>query len=415
MTRPASSWSLRRRLTTRVLWLVTGTWLATVMLSALVLDREMKEMFDDELSALVGTTILYLDTTHPETIPRTLGVQTNNGERVLRILSPDATATPAPWPELTSDGFHDAPGWRILRQRAEGMVIEAAHATTWRREEMTEAGAVFFALALPLIGLLLWTLLRLVAQATAPITRLAGKVSARGPDDLSPFGASDLPDEVLPLATALNEYLARIDALRRSERDFIANAAHELRTPLATLRNRLEQSPDAEARAAVGSVDALARRVERLLQLSRQEAGLGLERKPSDLIRILRLLVEELAPRARNPIRLDDGDLDRLIVAADPDALAILLRNLIENALEHGTGEVRIVIASSGRLVIENPAEKPRLSTTRHAPGPASPGAGLGLSIVRALAQAMNVPVVETTGDDTVRVELRFEVIPTSA
>lgn len=410
MTAPARPWSLRRRLTGGVLALVLGGWIATVVLSAFVLEHEMDEMFDEELRALVETTVLYLDTAQGGTIPRTLGVETNDGERVLRILSPDRADAPAPWPALAGDGFHDAPGWRILRISAEGVVIEAAHATTWRREEMLEAASAFLALAVPLIVLLLWGLSRIVTGTTAPVVRLADEVAARGPDDLSPTGADGLPQELRPLAAALDAYLARIEALRQSERDFIANAAHELRTPLAGLRNRLVLSSDPEAQAAIGTVDALTRRVERLLQVSRLEAGLGLGRGPADLIRILRLLIDELAPRAHHAIRLDDADLDRLDVAADADALAILLRNLIENALEHGTGEVRITVFSDGRMAIENPASRPDLSEARFARGPGSSGAGLGLSIVEALAGAMQVPLSRTVRADLVRFDLRFDL-----
>ena len=415
MTARARPWSLRGRLTRRVLALVLGAWFATVALSAFVLNHEMNEMFDEELSALVETTVLYLDTAQTGTIPRTLGVETRDGERVLRILAPASVAPPAPWRALSADGFHDAPGWRILRQRAEGMVIEAAHATTWRREEMLETASAFLLLALPLVGLLLWGLRSLVAQATAPVARLAEDVSARASDDLSALATEDLPQEVQPLALALDGYLSRIDALRRSERDFIANAAHELRTPLAALRNRLTLSGDSDAKAATQIVDDLTRRVERLLQLSRLEAGLGLGRGPTDLIRILRLLLQDLAPRSRQPIWLDDGDLEQLEVAADPDALAILLRNLIENALEHGTGEVRITVSSGGALVIENAALHPHLPEIRHVPGPGSLGAGLGLSIIRALARAMQVDMTETLGQDRVRVELHFDVFMTTA
>lgn len=414
MTATLRPWSLRRRLTGRVLLLVLGGWLATIVLSAVVLKHEMNEMFDEELQALVETTVLYLDTAQAGRIPRMLGVETNDGERVLRILSPDRTTTSAPWPVLATDGFHDAPGWRILRRSAEGVVIEAAHANSWRIEEILETASAFLVLALPLMGLLLWGLRRTVVEATAPVARLADAVAGRGPDDLSPIGASGLPQELHPLVGAMDGYLARIDALRRSERDFIANVAHELRTPLASLRNRLALLAAPDAVAAVGTVDTLTRRVERLLQLSRLEAGIGLGRGPTDVLRILRLLIDECRPRARHPIRLDDRDLDRLMVAADPDALAILLRNLIENALEHGTGEVRIILDPAGACSIENPAPDTPLPDARFARGPGSSGTGLGLSIVEALAKAMNMPLTCTSGTGTVRFELRFAVAGSS-
>lgn len=407
MTGAPRPWSLRRRLTGRVLLLVMGGWLATIALSVAVLNHEMNEIFDEELAALVETTVLYLDTSQEAGIPRTLGVETNDGERILRILSPDASA-PAPWPTLSGDGFHDAQGWRILRRSAESAVIEAAHAITWRREETLEAASALLVLALPLVLLLVWGLRRTVAEATGPVSRLAGSVAGRGPDDLSSVNADGLPQELRPLAEAFDGYLARIGALRQSERDFVANAAHELRTPLAALRGRLELSADPSVVAAVATVDALTRRVERLLQLSRLEAGVGIGRGPSDLVRILRLLIDELRPTGRHPIRFDDGDLDRLAVAADADALAILLRNLIENAQEHGTGDVRLRLTAEGLLTIENATDRETLPEARFERGEGSAGLGLGLSIIASLAQAMGVALTHRVARGQVRFDLRF-------
>ena len=403
------TWSLRRRLTGRVLALVAGAWIATVALSAVVLNHEMNEMFDEELRALVETTVLFMDTAPSGAIPRALGVETSDGERVLRIVAPDNSPGAAPWPVLARDGFHDAPGWRILRQSAEGTVIEAAHAITWRREEMLEVASVFLVLAFPLIALLLWSLRRIVSAATLPVANLARDVAARGSDDLSPVVATGLPEEVNPLVHALDGYLARIQALRNAERAFAANAAHELRTPLATLRNRLGAIDGPEASAAIATVDALTRRVDRLLQLSRLDAGLGLGRGPADLIEILRLLISDFKYGARHAIRFDDSDLERLDIAADPEALAILLRNLIENALEHGTGDVWIKVTPDGCVIIRNPADTPNLPKRRHAAGTNSVGSGLGLSIVHALAQAMQVPLKETLGPQQVSIELWFQ------
>lgn len=408
MTASDRPWSLRRRLTGRVLALVMGAWLGTILLSSYVLNHEMNESFDEELRALVETTVLYLDASPGNSIPRTIGVETNDGERVLRIIAPGHEPGPAPWPALTQDGFHDAPGWRVLRHAAEGVIIEAAHANGWRSEEMLEAAMAFLVLALPLFGLLLWALGRTVAEATAPVAQLAATVSGRSPDDLSPVATDRLPQELRPLAEAFDAYLARIGALRQAERDFVANAAHELRTPLAALRGRLELSRDPDAAAVVETVDALTRRVERLLQLARLEAGVGLGRGPSDLVRILRLLIDELRRADHHPIRFDDSDLDSLPVAADADALAILLRNLLENALEHGTGEVRLRLTPDGTVRVENPTRATSLPRTRFARGEASAGLGLGLSLIEALARAMEVPMRHSVSNGIACFELDF-------
>ncbi|WP_444429763.1 sensor histidine kinase [Rhodobacter capsulatus] len=159
-------------------------------------------------------------------------------------------------------------------------------------------------------------------------------------------------------------------------------------------------------------LDDLTRRVERLLQLSRSEAGLGLGRGPSDLVQVARLLVEE-ARRQGAEVRFDDGDVESLSLPVDADALAILIRNLLENALEHGTGPVRVVISLAGdgggaALMIENPTAQTAFVEAPFAKGPGSRGLGLGLSIVAALAAAMGASVDKTIRAGRARVVVRF-------
>jgi len=409
MSRPGTpSWSLKRRLTGRVLGLVIGGWLLTIVLATLVLDHEINEMFDEELHALVETTALYLDAVQRPVIARNIGVETNDGERILRIMPADGTMTPAPWPPVPADGFHDLQGWRILRKTTEGVAIEAAQSKAWRREEMLEAASALLVLALPLVGLLLWGLGRTVAETTAPVTALARQVGGRRPDDDTPIRAEGLPEELLPLASAFDGYLARIESVRRAERDFVANAAHELRTPLAAIRGRLEVSDDSDATATLPMIDALTRRVERLLQLARLDAGVAIGRGPTDLVRVLRLLIDEIRPLSPHPIRFDDGDVESLMICADADALAILLRNILENAVEHGTGEVRLRLSANGQLSIENPTDTHALPAARFARGSGSTGQGLGLSIIEALAKAMDITVSQRAGSGRLALDLRF-------
>jgi two-component system OmpR family sensor kinase len=410
MRGPAGTWSLRQRLTWRVLGLVLIGWCATIGFAAWFLNHEMNEMFDEELQALVETTALLVETSEAGAIPRHLGVETRDRERVLRLLRANTPEPAAPWPALATDGFHDAEGWRILRRTVAGTVIEAAHAVAWRREEMRETASAFLLLVLPLVALLLWGLRRITAEATAPIAALAGTVAARRADDYSPVAAASLPRELLPLADAYNAHLSRIEAFRQSEQDVIANAAHELRTPLATIRGRLELSPDPDATATVPMIDALTRRVERLLQMSRIEAGVGLGTGPADAIRILRLLTDELRRPARHPIRFDDSDLERLMVSLEPDALAIVLRNLLENAVEHGSGMVDVRLKPDGRLTIRNPTAMTSLSLDRFGKGDRSAGLGLGLSIIQSLCRAMNLDLAFRIDDGEARFDLHLPI-----
>lgn len=401
------SWSIRRRLTRRVLWLVLLAWLGAIALATLFLDHEINEMLDEELQAMAETTVLYIEASPGQVIPRNIGIDPGNGERVLRILRAGDPVPAEPWPALASDGFHNANGWRVLRVSAENAVIEVAHNEAWRREEMLEAASAFLVLILPMVLLLVWGLRQSLAKGFAPLEDLTAGIAGRPPADLSPVPEAGLPDELHPLAHGLNQYIARVSALRDAERAFIANASHELRTPVAAIRARLDLSQDADARATLPMLDALTRRVERLLQLSRSEAGLGLGRGPADLIRITRLLLRETGA---GQIRFDDGDLEAVQVAADPDALAILLRNLIENAVEHGSGQVLLRIREAPgagvKVLIENPTSGTEFHDQAFAKRPGSTGTGLGLTISAELASAMGAKITRRIADGMARVEV---------
>ena len=399
-------WSLRRRLTLRVMGLVVGGWLATLTISAVVSYVELNEMFDEELQVLVEATVLSLDASAEGALNRAVGVQVNDGERVLRILSADSADPAAPWAIPPTEGFHDVPGWRVLRRHAEGAVIEAAHATAWRREELIEAILSLMTLILPMAALLVWALRRTVTETMAPVGALARKVAARKPDDLSAIDGGVLPQEMQPLVAALNGYVGRIEDLRQAERRFIANAAHELRTPIAAVRARLQQGDTGEIAPSVALLDGLTRRVERLLQISRIESGLGLGHGPADLLRILRLMIGDL--RARAAVRFDDSDLESLPVPVDSDALAILLRNVLDNAVEHGTGRIDIRLTPDGVLSVENPTQNTEFLDAPFEKRAGSSGAGLGLSIIAATASATGISATTSIRDGIARVRLQF-------
>lgn len=197
-----NGWSLRRRLSLRVLGLVMGGWLATIALSAWVIDHEMNEMFDDELESLIETTILFLDRSDMPALPQHLGVVWG-----WRARAAGAGRRPGqPCGPLASTGNERVPPRRWLAHPApqrRGHVIEAAHTTAWRREEVAEAALALLVLALPLIGLLLWGLRRITAQTPSPPYRPWRAAARRAPDDLAPLDPVDLPREAAPARAGL--------------------------------------------------------------------------------------------------------------------------------------------------------------------------------------------------------------------
>lgn len=397
-------WSIRKRLTRRVLALALGAWGVAIGLTLLLISYEINEILDEELQALAEANILIMDASPGGVIPRSLGISPDSGERVLRVLRMDDPVPDGPWPGLTSDGFHTVADWRVLRLSGENAVTEVAHRLSWRREEVLESAGALLLLILPMIALLIWGLGRSLRGGLAPLDDLAADIVARGPSDLSSVPETELPAELRPLVAALNRYIRKIDALRSSERRFLGHASHELRTPVAVIRARLEVSEAPEVREVLPLLDSLARRVERFLQLSRSEEVL--DQGPADLVRILHLLIREIRTDGRHPIRFDDDDRERLMIAADPDGLAIVLRNLLENALEHGSGPVHIRIARDC-LTISNPSasgfeQQPFVKRA------GSGGLGLGLSIVDQLAAAMGIKADYVHAEGMAQVMLHF-------
>lgn len=396
MSGPPTRWSLAGRVSRHVLATVAAGWIATIGLAVWALNHEMNELFDAEMQKLAEVTALLLDSAEhghgSDAIPRALGLSADNDEQMLRIYPQHGTPPLAPWPARLEDGFAEANGWRLYRQTMDETVIEIGHSRAWRREEVLEAANAFVILLLPLLALVVLVARRVVLHALRPVATFAGQVSARRPDDLSALPDAGLPREMLPLAQALNLYLDRIAALRVAERHFVANAAHELRTPLATARAQLDLGGAGAAQAAMATLDTLTRRVERLLQLARAEAGLGQHAGETDLLRVLHLVVEEISRPTGAKILLDDGDLTALPLRADADALAILLRNLIENAVQHGAGDVRLRLAPSGLLTLSNLVNEG--AAFRPAPfdrREGSDGTGLGLFIAETLAQDLGL------------------------
>ena len=204
-------------------------------------------------------------------------------------------------------------------------------------------------------------------------------------------------------AASVTALLARLDAAFQAERRFAANAARELRTPLAgaiAQAQRLQaETGDAETRARAARIEVTLKRLvglsERLLQLARAEGGRLQRDHPADLRPVVRMITEDLA-RAAEPGRITLSLPQGPILSdLDPDAVAILLRNLVDNALRHGWPDtpVEVALRPDGTLTVANegpvlPPEVPaRLMIRFERAGAGAERSGLGLAIVAAIAE----------------------------
>ncbi|WP_435259779.1 histidine kinase dimerization/phospho-acceptor domain-containing protein [Thioclava sp. FR2] len=411
MTEPlqAKTWSLGRTLSRNIILLVAVGWLLTIGLAVLMMQRELNEVMDEELRALADATALLLDGSPSAPLPRAISVSGEGDERVVRIIPLGYAAPPAPWVDRKKDGFSESNGWRVLRSTTENAVIEIGHSRSWRKEEVAEAAIGMAWLLVPLALGTLIAVQRSVAGAVKPVSDLARAVSSRSAEEAAPISEADLPNEMRPLVSSLNSYIGRVDRMRASEREFTANAAHELRTPIASLQATLEADHPDAATAVRGQFGRLTKRIERLLQLSRSESGVALGEGPSDLIEVMGLILADTRDSTLPRVILDDNDLEQLPLRADPDALAILLRNVIDNGRENATGPVRVCITPSARVVVENPvAEGAEFLEERFASRSGGRGSGLGLTIIATVAKALGVTVEKSIADGKASVTLDF-------
>ena len=261
-------------------------------------------------------------------------------------------------------------------------------------------------IGLPIVGLLLWLT---VGWGLYPLKRMADAIRGRAPDNLAPLVFPPLPNELEPMAAALNRLLMQVNQLLEQEKRFIADAAHELRTPLAVLRihaqNALE-APDPgdreEALKQLGSgVDRATRVVAQLLTLARLDPnGVRLNMNDLDLLAFLRSELAELTPLALNrgqELILEAQEPGDYQLPADGPSLGILLQNLVSNAVQYtpAGGCIQVQLqATPQELVLQVldsgpgvPVELRERLFERFFRVGEGQGAGLGLSIVRRVVE----------------------------
>jgi two-component system sensor histidine kinase TctE len=277
---------------------------------------------------------------------------------------------------------------------------------------------------LPVAVLLVWLAL---ARGIAPLNELQQRIRRREPHDLSPIEERNAPEEVTPLVLAINDLLARLDQSMRTQKHFLADAAHQLKTPLAGLRMQAElaqqeidagRSTPQELKRSLQQIARSSQRaahmVNQLLSLARAEdKEQAAKRQEVPLARIATETVRDFVPRAMDK-RIDlgyegpqrDDPAHRLI--GQPVLVRELLRNLVDNALQYtpadGTVTVRLVPDPFGQVVVLQVEDSgPGIPEAERelvfqpfyrALGTNVDGSGLGLAIVREIAQQHDAQIV---------------------
>jgi two-component system, OmpR family, sensor kinase len=423
--------SLRTRL---LIWLLGAVLLIGVAGGFIIYRNSLAEanaFFDYHLRE---TALLLRDQAYGFAPPDGLPQQVPQYDFVVQVWSLDGqrlylSQPTAVLPVATTLGFttvdsREAGRWRVFGVLARGHVIQVAQALKVREDRAARLALRTLApigLLMPALALLIWWI---VGRSLRPLGALAGSVRARSPTTLDPLSTGGLPEEVRPVVEALNDLLSRLAVAREHERAFIADAAHELRSPLTALSLQLQALASAGSDVGRGEateqlkagVARATRLVEQLLTLARHEQRPGHEAGPVALDDLAREAIMALVPLADSrQIDLGVASAEPATVLGDADALRVLLENLVDNAIRYTPQGGRVDVAVSRRpgggepgAVLEVCDTGPGIPDSERdrvfdrfyrVPGTAEAGSGIGLAIVKSIAERHGAAIEFGPGD----------------
>jgi len=425
--------SLRKRILIRVLGLLLAGSLVMGWASYHDATHEVEELFDAQLgqSARVLIGLLGASQTrlpaeqlaqaliestgnHPKLGHRyesKLAFQVRNAEgQVIARSFNVPQLKPADWQPGFADLQQADRRWRgyVLESPESGLAVWVGERSDVRGElvdKITRGTLLPDLIGIPLMLLLVWLA---IGSGLKPLEHMAQLIRQREPDSLQPLILPNLPAELEPMQAALNRMLEQLHQLLAREQRFIADAAHELRTPLAVLQIHAEnalQAEDPTERAQ--ALQHLRQGVERATRLVAQMLTLArlADQQQRQLIAIApaqgcRAEVAELLPLALRRDQQLEFEADPSLPAEirmEPGSLGMLLQNLLGNAIQHTAcgGRIQVSLQRQAEQVLlqidDNgagvpAAERDRLLERFHAQG-SNPGAGLGLSIVQRIVE----------------------------
>ncbi|MBI5784029.1 MAG: sensor histidine kinase N-terminal domain-containing protein [Rhodocyclales bacterium] len=335
-----------------------------------------------------------------------------------------------PWGTLTEPAFFDLNnsgywlrGLSVVFEVG-GVPRQLTLATTaLKREQLM--GDILLGMVAPQLALFLLTIVLVwagVRHALEPLTELRDEIGRRSERDLQALDPQRTPNELRPVVAEINQLFVRLDGAIGAQRHFIADAAHQLRTPIAGLLAQIEADGTATSNPALAqTARRLARLVAQLLALSRAEPGVMGAQEEFDLAALIRDAANDWLPQAfRRGVDIR-FELARARVVGSPHAWREMLANLVDNAIRYGRPQgvivVRCLIEGDDAVVQvddDGPgipaAEREKVFERFYRPaGSTADGCGLGLPIVRALAarQGAKVSLGDTPGGSGLHVELR--------
>jgi two-component system OmpR family sensor kinase len=356
--------SIRKEL----LWTLLPAVLALLAIAVLAVLHEVRDELDELFDAQLAQAALALPAEPVSELPPETGDDDDDPRSELVIATWDADSSePTFWlpthaalPRSAPLGFSTleigSEEWRVFVRHEQARIIAAAQPLRIRTGAANDiAERVILPLAL-LVPAIILSVLLLVKRGLRPLTRFAHELDSRRPDALASLPLSALPAELLPMATAMNDLLARLSRALAAQEVFIADAAHELLTPLTALQvqvQMLERARSEERRAQ--ATEDLRLSLERCISLARQLLTLarysGESAPASDfqqvpLLGVVRAAVAEVLPKAHaRGIDLGMTSNTDCVIHGDDKALLTLLANLLDNAIKYSPQGSRVDVA----------------------------------------------------------------------
>jgi two-component system sensor histidine kinase QseC len=420
-------YSLRRRLVALLTGTLAAIWLVSAFAAYQNAHRAADELLDAQLTQIADTLLTivaggeiehFVEELHeharPAAVPIAFEVWHADDGRMRRLVTSAGHAGFSTELEAGfGEGRHQGAHWRFYAVQDDDaeyrVVVGQAHAARQTlARDMSLSLLLPALLALPLMALAVWVV---VGRAVQPVERLALRVGGLDPQSLRALDETDvLPNEIAPLRAALNALVRRVNVAFDNERRFTADAAHELRTPLAALKVQAQvalraQVADAQRHAllqVIAAVDRMAHLVEQLLTLARVDPERTSDVAPLDPGEIIEAACRDFAPQAKQKRQhLHAAIASACTIAANAGWLQIALRNLVDNAVRYAGDEAHIEVrlaeneaGCSITVADDGPgvpaAARARLSERFVRGDVDEEGCGLGLSIVSRIAALLH-------------------------
>lgn len=434
--------SLRSRMLT-VLATVVLCWTIALALLVLYFTQSQNSIWDDKLESIATRFLLSLPAgkdlqasggslklrhdASPDSAQLVFQVWMDRSRMVASTPGSPATALRRDFAEGPATTVIDGVRWRVysVSDSTGRMYVQVGNMHSLVAGEMQKRALVALALntlLLMLIGSLMWSA---VHRSLRPVVAVGAALRGRRSFDLTPLSGQELPSELQPLVTSFNHVLAQLSGAVEGERRFIADAAHELRTPLSALQAQaqvaMHAQTTAEKDAAVAKlvvvVERTVRLSEQLLDLARLNAGANApEHTNVDLSDLILHIMREFEVDAQKQARSITLVIEPTHMQCNVDEIGILLRNLVDNALRHTPADARIRI-SCGRdsspggpfvyldVADDGPGvpEAEREAIFRRfyrAAGTDARGSGIGMSLVAGIAQLHHATIQTSEGLD---------------